>query len=120
VANDEIIYILDQITPKAGQAEIFLKHYLDTYAPLARERNMTLAHSWISPPLWLQGDQLNTLFMVWSVPGGAFGYLTAAMAHPGALDGSASFWWRDAEHMIATRSRSILSDTNDIASLNNV
>jgi hypothetical protein len=113
-----LIYFLDQITPKPGQAEAFFKAYMEEYAPAAQARGLKLEHTWINPPIWLQGGQSNTLYIVWSVEGVA-GYWKV-MSAPSALDGSSAFWWRDAEPMIETRSRSVLSDVSNVAGLNNV
>lgn len=112
------IYFLDQITPKPGQAEAFFKFYMETYAPAAQARGLKLEHTWINPPIWLEGAQSNTLFIIWSVEGVA-GYWKV-MAAPASLDGSTSHWWRDADPMIETRSRLVLSDISNLASLNNV
>lgn len=115
--NDEAIYILDQITPKPGKAEAFLQHYLDGYAPLAKARGLTLEYSWVNPPVWLEGGQSNTLFIVWSVKGTGAYYAAAYMAR---LDPLSSNWWRDADPMIETRRRAVLGDSSAIASLTNV
>lgn len=118
MTTNPTIYFLDQITPKSGQAESFFKAYMDEYAPQARARGMTLRHAWVNPPIWLKGDQSNTLFVVWSVEG-VPGFWKL-MATPSALDGSTSYWWRDVDHLIESRSRSVLSDASNIEALNNV
>jgi hypothetical protein len=56
--------------------------------------------------------------MVWSVKGVA-GFW-GVMAQPESLDGSTGAWWRDVQPMIATRSRSVLSDAANVAVLNDV
>jgi hypothetical protein len=117
MANDETIYILDQITPKAGRGKAFLQSYMDGYAPVARARGLKLEYTWVSPPMWMEGEQSNTLFIVWSVKGVAAYWAVESKAR---RDPTSSHWWRDAEPMIATRSRSVLSDASNIASLTNV
>jgi hypothetical protein len=117
--SDADIYIIDQITPRAGKAESFFKIYMDEYAPRARSRGLQLEHSWINPPVWLDDDQSNTLIFVWSLTGGV-GNIWRVMAVPEALDGSGGFWWRDVGHMITKRSRSMYSDVASIADLTNV
>jgi hypothetical protein len=116
--EDPFIYFIDQVTPRPGQGELFYRHYMETYVPAAQARGLTLQHTWVNPPMWLEGEQSNTLFMVWSVKGtsGFWG----VMARPESLDGSTGAWWRDAQPMIATRSRSVLSDAANLAVLHDV
>jgi hypothetical protein len=116
---DDAIYIVDQITSRPGQGETFFKFYMDGYAPSARARGLELKHSFVNPPVWLNDDQSNVFIFVWAISGGVGG-IWQVMATPEALDGSLSFWWRDAEPMIATRSRAIFSEAASIASLTNV
>src|SRR5581483_2129564 len=54
VAGDEPIYQVDEITPKPGQAQEFLKTYMERYAPGAVARGFKLEFTWVSPPLWLK------------------------------------------------------------------
>jgi len=115
VAN-ETIYILDQITPKAGRAEEFLKAYMARYAPGAAARGMKHEFTWVGPPMWLE-NQPNTLFVIWSVQGAPAWW---AMEHQARRDPSVIDWWRDADAMVETRRRSFLSNVSDVASLTNV
>jgi hypothetical protein len=118
MSQDNPIYFLDMIRPKPGQGEEFFKHYMDSYAPQALERGLKLEHTWVNPPIWLEGDQSNTLFVVWSVKG--VNGFWKSMVPPSAMDGSLAFWWRDADPMIAERSRMALCEAHDIASFVNV
>jgi len=113
-----LIYFMDQITPRPGQGELFYHHYMETYVPAAQARGLTLQHAWVNPPMWLEGQQSNTLHIVWSVKGVA-GFW-GVMARPESLDGSTGAWWREAQPMIATRSRSVMSDAANVAELNDV
>ena len=117
MANDETIVILDQITPKSGCGEAFFKRYIDEYAPVARARGLKLEHSWVSPPMWMEGAQSNTLFIMWSVRGVAAYWSAAQQAR---LDPASADWWRDIEPMITTRNRSVLGEASDIESLTDV
>ena len=113
---NETIYILDQVTPKAGRAQEFLKAYMDRYAPGAAARGMKHEFTWIGPPMWLE-NQPNTLFFIWSVQGAPAWW---AMEHQARRDPSVMDWWREADTMIETRRRSFLSNVSDVASLTNV
>ena len=110
--HQETIYILDQVTPKPGKAEAFLKAYMDRYAPGARARGMTLEHTWITPPMWLDSES-NTLFIVWSLKGAGNWW---AMNHMGRREKDVLDWWADADSMIESRKRSFLGNVADIAS----
>jgi hypothetical protein len=111
VADDLPIYILDQITSKPGQGLALHRHYMETYAPAAQARGMTLEHCLVNPPLWLDGEQSNTLVMIWSVKG-LKGFWGAA-ATPAAMEGATAQWWRDADAMIASRTRSVFGEASD-------
>lgn len=116
MAHDETIYLMDRITPKAGQAEAFLKAYMERYAPNARARGLKHEFTWITPPMWLD-NQPNTLFIIWSVKGAPAWWAMeqSARRDPAILD-----WWRDADAMIESRHRCFLGNVSDIASLTNV
>ena len=116
--SGETVYIVDQITPKSGGGRAFLDAYMQRYVPDARERGMTLEHTWVAPPVWLE-DGSNTLFFVWSVAGGAKGVWGSLIGgrRGNALD---EWWWKEAAPMIVTRERFFLSNPADIASLTNV
>jgi hypothetical protein len=115
--SGETVYIVDQIIPKPGLGRAFLDAYTQRYAPGARERGMTLEHTWVAPPVWLE-DGSNTLFFVWSVKGakGVWGSLIGGR-RGSALD---EWWWKDAAEMVVSRERFFLSNPSDIASLTNV
>lgn len=104
------IYIVDQITPLPGQGEAYLKAYMERYVGPAKERGMTLEHSWVAPPLWLK-DQSNTLFFVWTVekPEAVWMMNIGARANPSVME-----WWDEAEKMTASRHRYIMTDPSKI------
>jgi hypothetical protein len=117
VASDETVYILDQVTPKPGRAQEFMKSYVEHYVPGAEARGMKRAFTWVTPPVWLD-NQTNTLFFIWSVKGTAGWWATQMAAR---LDPSFVIdWWRSAEPMIETRRRYCLADVSDVASLTHV
>ena len=115
--GNEIIYVLDEITPKAGQGRALFDHYMEAYAPVARARGLKLEHAWVNPPVWLEGEQLNVLYFVWSVVGVAGYWGVEAKAR---WDETSSDFWRDIEPMITARRRSVLAEAADLAGLANV
>jgi hypothetical protein len=114
--HGEPIYILDQVTTRPGQGQAFLDAYMTRYAPGAEARGMTLVHSWVTPPLWLD-DQPNTLFIVWSVKGAPAWW---QMSFQSRRDPEVTAWWEEAQTMMISRHRSFLGDVADIASLTDV
>jgi hypothetical protein len=111
-----MIYMLDQVTPKPGRAQAFLKAYMDEYAPRVVERGLKLEHTWVTPPTWLE-NQSNTLFFIWSVKG-----LPAwwEMQFKARWDQFLPDWWRDQAPNIEERRRCHLTDVTDVAELTNV
>ncbi len=114
--HNETIYILDQVTPKPGQAQAFLAAYMERYAPAALERGMTLVNRLVSPPMWLK-EQSNTLQITWSVKGAGAWW---AMSHQGRRNPAVKEFWESVQPMIVTRHRSFLSDVADVESICNV
>jgi hypothetical protein len=116
--SGETVFIVDQITAKPGMARAFIDAYTERYVPNAKGRGMTLEHSWVAPPVWLE-DGSNTLFFVWSVKGGAKGVWGSLIEgrRGNTLD---EWWWKDAASMIVNRERFFLSNPSDIAGLTNV
>ena len=115
-AGSETIYILDQVTPKPGQAEAFLKTYMEKYAPAAQARGMTLVHRWVAPPMWLK-EQSNTFHIVWSVQGAPAWW---SMSHQGRRNPAVREFWESVKPLVEKRHRSFLSDIADVESLCNV
>ncbi len=114
--HKETIYVVDQITPKVGQAKAFLDAYMAKYAPAARERGMTLVHRWISPPMWLE-EQTNTLTIIWSVQGAPAWW---HMSHLGRRNPDVAGFWKAVAPMIENRHRSFSSAVEDVEGLANV
>ena len=115
--SDEKIFIVDQITSKPGAGHKLLDAYTQRYVPGGKERGMTLEHTWVAPPVWLE-DGSNTLFFVWSVEGVA--QVWASLVGPRRTSAAEEWWWKDAAELIASRERFFLSNPSDIASLTNV
>ena len=117
MAKDPKLYVLDRITPKAGCGEDFFRYYMDRYVPVATARGLKLEHRWVNPPVWMEGEQSNTLFFVWSVEGVAAYWEVAGKAR---WDPSSPDFWRDIEPMIVERRRAVLAEASDVASLSDV
>lgn len=117
MADGTTIYIVDEIRPKPGQGQAFLDHYMESYAPLAVARGMRLEHSWVNPPLWLSGDQQNTLLIVWSVES-----VSAYWELQGKIrwDSAISDWWSQVDAMVTSRNRLVLGESQELASFTNV
>ena len=114
MSGDVTVYLVDQIVPKPGLAQAFMREYRERYVPGAQARGMRLEHSWVTPPVWLE-DQSNTLIVIWSLRG-AEGFWS--MSFQGRQDPSLQdWWWREAAPMIESRQRFIASDIADVASL---
>lgn len=112
--GSETIYIVDHILALPGQGRAVHRHYLDAYAPLARARGLSLCHSWVSPPVWLEGDEANTLVFVWSVKGTGEYWNAEAKAR---WDPETPVFWRELEAMIQSRTRQVMAEDSDIEGL---
>lgn len=112
--GSEPIYIVDCIVPLAGRRREVHRHYLDVYAPTARARGLDLCHSWVSPPVWLEGDQANTLYFVWSVKGTAAYWNAEGLAR---WDPEGPAFWRGLEAMIQSRTRQVMAEHSDVEGL---
>ena len=114
MAGQETIYILHEVRPKPGQAQRFLAAYLERYAPGARARGMTLVHTLVSPPLWLE-DESNTLQFLWSVTGaaGVWGSYFASRSD----ESVERWWWQEAAPLLESRVRRVLAAADDVAGL---
>jgi len=109
----ETIYYLDHIVAQPGQGKALLDLYMTSYVPKAKSRGMVLAHRWVTPPLWLEG-QSNELFIIWTVQGVAAWWAATRMRRK---DPDLISFWAEALPLIAKRQRLYLSDVDDVASL---
>jgi hypothetical protein len=114
---DTKIYIVDEIRPKPGKGKAFLEHYMETYAPAAVARGLKLEYTWVNPPVWLTGDQQNTLLIIWSVDDvSAYWEIQTKIR----WDRSIAEWWSHADEMVTSRKRLVLGDSHQIAGLTDV
>lgn len=112
--GQETIFVVDCIIPQPGRGAEVLGYYLDRYAPVAQQRGLALQHKWVSPPVWLEGEQANTLYFVWSVSGTAAYWAAEAQAR---WDPTTPDFWSDLDPMIQSRTRQVLAEDTDITSL---
>lgn len=99
--TDEV-FVLDRITAQPGQARAVLDAYMANYVPNAAERGMTLRHSWVNPPLALNGSHSHTLTFIWSVAGTPGWWQMRLTA---AFDPSVGAFWAALKPLIIERSR---------------
>lgn len=117
MADAETIFIIDRIEARPGLGQALFERYMREYAPVAEARGFTLLHRWVSPPVWLEGNQANTLTFVWSVVGVAayWDYVRQARTDPGSGD-----WWLEIAPLVGERTRSVASEMSDMESLADV
>ncbi|MCE2389910.1 MAG: hypothetical protein J4G09_00330 [Proteobacteria bacterium] len=98
------IYILDRITVRAGELRNYQVRLRERYLPLARERGMTLAGQWITPPIELV-DAPNELVLLWSLPGTA--EFWAMRSRSG--DPELAAWWEESDSLTLERERRFMA-----------
>ncbi len=100
-----MIYILDQITVKPGSVEAFMDCFEKEYLPAAAQRNMSLFLRSVSPPVELEG-QSNEVVFLWQINEiGEFW----SMRKEAKVDASVASFWQKSETWIETRNRKVLS-----------
>lgn len=112
--GEETIYVMDCITARPGCGPEVLRRYVEHYVPVALSRGLTLCHKWVHPPVWLEGHQSNVIYFVWSVIGAAGYWSVEAKAR---WDETTPDFWRDLDEVIVGRTRQVLAEETDIASL---
>jgi hypothetical protein len=109
--SEAAIFVVDELVAKPGQARTVLELYTNAYAQGARSRGMVLCHSWISPPLVIEGNQSNRLTFVWSVKGIAGWW---KMRRGALSDPATSAFWVGLEPLIEERHRRFYGETGDV------
>ena len=110
------IYVVDRVVCKPGDAEAFLKEYLEVYAPKAQALGAELVSTLVAPPCWLPMDS-NILTFTWRVAGvpGSWG-----LASPLRYDPEIVAWWAGVHERVVEQDRSYFADPADMEVLNNV
>lgn len=118
-ASGDTIYIVDVLHAKPGDGKALFDHYMSEYAPGAQQRGMTLVHTNVNPPIWLNdADANNTLEFVWSVPG-MMGWATmvgSSRYNPEVAPGLIEFW-RAVDDRVLSRTRTLSAPDTDVESL---
>lgn len=115
----DTIYIVDVLHAKPGDGKALFDHYMDKYVPGAEARGMTLVHSNVNPPIWLEDDTANnTLEFVWSVPGmmGWAGMVGVSRYDPEVGPALIDFWY-DIDDRVESRTRTLSAPDTDVESL---
>ncbi|GAA1673168.1 hypothetical protein MMUR_35220 [Mycolicibacterium murale] len=107
---DGAVFVIDRVTTRPGCARRFVDAYLDSYAPGARDRGMTLRDVLVSPPIWFD-DQPNTITITWTLPSAQAWW---EMTWKGRPDPTVGQWWSDIDELILERTRSVAADATDV------
>ncbi|WP_170304667.1 hypothetical protein [Croceicoccus estronivorus] len=101
-----MIFILDQFESHPGDGEALHAFCHERYVPGAIARGMTLVHSLVSPPLWLD-DGANRLFFLWSL---ADAEAFWAKNNLGRRDPDVHELWAELDCRVASRRRDTMAD----------
>lgn len=115
--SDTPIWIVDDIVVRPGQGPAFIQAYREHYAPAAEARGMRLLHSRVEPAMWLDDDS-NRLLLIWGVSdvGAVWASKHVARMSPDVDH----FWDEIAASLIASRSRAIMAEADQLEVLANV
>ena len=111
-----MIVIRDELTARAGEGQALFDLYMADYAPGARQRGMTLTHTLVSPPLWLD-DGVNILLFVWTLPDAPAFWRKNNL---GRRDPEVRACWARIEALVVSRRRDTFADPADFAALADV
>ncbi len=111
-----MIIIRDELTARPGQGQALFDLYMTAYAPGARERGLTLTHTLVSPPLWLE-DGVNTLLFVWTLPDAVAFWRKNNL---GRRAPAVRACWARIEALAVSRRRDTFADPADFAALADV
>lgn len=112
--GEETIFVMDRIVSLPGRGAEVHRYYVEHYVPVALARGLTLKHRWVSPPVWLEDGQSNTLCFIWSVTGVSGYWGVEARAR---WDETSSLFWQGLAPMIESRTRSVMAEDIDIGTL---
>lgn len=109
-----MIYLIDRMIAKPGKGREVHDAYLERFEAIAKEKEMTLEHAIVAPPIWLtDAESSNTLEFIWSFEG--YKKLAAAISYGNA---DVTAWWRDLEQNLESSDRSYFSTEADVEVLN--
>lgn len=104
-----MIFILDQFRSLPGQGKALHDLCREYYLPAAAKRGMTLVHSLVSPPLWLEDDS-NMLCFLWRLPDAAAFWQKNEL---GRRSADVHQWWAEVDRLTLSRTRHTLADPVD-------
>lgn len=115
----ELVFILDEIVVKPGQAAAYREAYERNYVPAAQQRGMQRVGSWRNPPLQDFDELPTTFYFLWSVTD-VQGWWRMRMSRN--ADGSDQRfekhrWWQESDQMTVSRKRTVLSALSDLSAL---
>ena len=111
------IWVLDDVTVRAGQGQAFLAAYLERYVPIVERCGLTLAQRLVEPAMWLD-DEPNRILFLWSAPDPDTIWRAKHMLR---RDPAVITWWHEyAPSMIACRRRAMLADAASVGALTGV
>ena len=113
---EAVVYVIDRVVTRPGQARAFVDRYLAEYAPGARERGMTLRDVLVSPPIWFD-DAANTVTITWTLPTAPAWW---QMTWQGRHDPALGQWWSQIGELVSERSRSVAAPADAVDGLGNV
>lgn len=111
------IWVLDEITVRAGQGPAFLAAYLAHYAPLVQRCGLTLVHRLVEPAMWLD-DEPNRILFLWSAPDPQTIWQAKHLLRQ---DSAVTTWWQQqVPQMIEHRRRATLAEADALQALADV
>jgi hypothetical protein len=118
-STTDTLFVVDELHCKPGDAEAVYKQYMESYAPGAEARGMTLVSATVCPPIWLTDEvSSNELTFTWSIAGmmGWAGMVTVARYDPEVAPALISFW-QDIDKRVVSRTRTLSGPESDVESL---
>ena len=98
--STEPITILDELELRPGRLDDFLRAMDSRYRPGAEARGLRLIHTWVTPPVEVDGVP-TTVVLVWQIDGVAgFWGMRSQNGSP-----EVAAWWRDCEQFVVSRTR---------------
>ena len=97
---EAVVYVIDRVVTRPGQARAFVDRYLAEYAP----------------PIWFD-DAANTVTITWTLPTAPAWW---QMTWQGRPDPALGQWWSQIGELVSERSRSVAAPADAVDGLGNV
>ena len=106
------VYVLDEIELHPGALEPFLSALARDYEPHARARGMERIHTWVTPPIEIEGRG-NEVLVVWRLADAeGFWAARSRSADPEVLE-----FWKACEGYIVARTRRYAAESSALPAL---